>query len=76
MSKFQLILKKSDTFIKDSTWEFESDLDKIEINGIMDIVTNKDYPKNELYLIEDDEKYLYSYNDIKRPLFDTNFSGK
>lgn len=70
MSKFQMILKKSDTFIKDSTWEFESDLDKVEINGIMDIVTNKDYPKNELYLIEDDEKYLYSYNDIKRPLFD------
>lgn len=70
MSKFQMILKKSDTFIKDSTWEFESDLVKVEINGIMNIVTNKDYPKNELYLIEDDEKYLYSYNDIKRPLFD------
>ena len=70
MSKFQLILKKSDTFIKDSTWEFESDLDKIEINGIMDIVTNKNYPNNELYLIENDKKYLYSYNDIKRSLID------
>ena len=70
MSKFQLILKKSDTFIKDSTWEFESDLDKIEINGIIDIVTNKNYPNNELYLIENDKKYLYSYNDTKRSLID------
>lgn len=70
MAKFQMVLKKSDTFKNDCTWNFESDLGNVENGGIVTITTNENYPLNELYLIDDTNKYLYSCNDINRSLMD------
>ncbi len=68
MAKFQLVVKKSDTFIKDCTWDFEAEFDEIEKNGIIELITNENYPTNDLYVISDKSSRLYSSNDKNKDL--------
>lgn len=67
--KMQMIIKKSEAFNEDCSWDFVTTDEALD-PGMLNLLMNENYPKMDLYWNYKDHKYLYATNIRNRDMSD------